>query len=239
MKRRVQPVGSPSCRIVTYETSRSPLAEAYRTLRTQFLHDCHDKRVILLCGAVSGDGGSTIIANLSVALSQTGRKVVVVDANLRRPAMHEFFSLSRTSGLSTVLSEQTPVEQALQKTTFDRLTVLTSGPAVSNPSEVLSSCAMDQILASLNGLADIVLVDAPPVVEVGDAIALASKVDAVVLALGAGRVSRDNAQRARQLLERIGANLVGAILSDASSEDAAGRIYPDRSDDDHGKCNVV
>lgn len=239
MKRRIQSVGSPSGRIVMCDTPYSSVAEAYRTLRTQFLHDCQGKKVILVSGAVSGDGGSTIIANLAVALAQTGRKVVVADANLRRPAMQDFFSLSQLTGLSSVLSGQTPIEQALQKTAFDQLTVLTSGPAVSNPSEMLSSCVTDQMLVSLRGLADIILVDAPPVIEVGDALVLASKVEAVVLVLGAGRVSLGDALRTKEQLERVGANLIGAVLNDTPSEGTSSQGYPKRCDDDHSKHNAV
>jgi non-specific protein-tyrosine kinase len=201
----------------------SPAAEAYRSLAAnlQFAYADRQLQTIGVTSAAAGEGKSTTVANLAVALAQSGRRVIVVDADLRRPGQHTLFGVKREDGLSTVLlGDQTSLP--LQETQSSGVRVLASGPSPANPLEVLASRRFDQVLALARAQADFVLVDTPPAGALADAAVLAPRLEGVLLVVSAGRTKRDLARRAREQLERVNANLLGVVLTDVRGDD---RLY--------------
>ncbi len=203
-------------RLVTLSAPRSPIAEAYRLLRTNFQFAAVDRplRRIVVTSPGPGDGKSTTAANLAVVFAQGGKSVILVDADLRRPQQHRIFQRTASYGLSTALVDAaTPVTSFLQPTDVPGLRLLTSGPIPPNPAELLGSQRMAQLLQVLSQEAEMVILDSPPVLSVADAAILANAADGVVLVADAGRTRREMARRAKESLERAGANLLGMVLN--------------------------
>ncbi len=214
--------------LITIAQPRSAVSEAYRTLLTSIDFAGLDWpiRTLMLTSASPEEGKSSTLANLAVVAAQEGRKVIVVDCDLRRPSLHSIFGLSNGEGLTTALmNAETLREPPLRSVGVDGLSVLTSGPIPPNPLELLGSRRMEELLAGLAGRADMVLVDAPPVVAVADAAILASKVDAVLLVVQAGRAKRDYVERAKALLEKANARIIGAALTNVQADSLLTRYY--------------
>jgi len=216
--------------LITLSDPRSSAAEAYQSLRTNLEFSGLGKplRTVLLVGADGSasrgvSDASLAVANLAVTVAQAGDRVILVDGDMRRPQQHEIFGLSNGSGLSTWLgSKEGPVAASLpallQKTQVDGLSLLAAGPAPANPIALLSAQRLTSALAALSAQATWVLVHAPPVLAVTDAALWASKVDGVVLLLSAGTTRRDHAQRAKAVLEKVQAHMVGAVLLNADRD---------------------
>ncbi len=214
--------------LITVAQPRSAISEAYRTLLTSIDFAGLDKpiRTLMLTSASPEEGKSSTLANLAVVAAQEGRKVIVVDCDLRRPSLHTIFSLPNGEGLTTALmSAEALKSPPLRSVGVDGLSVLTSGPIPPNPLELLGSRRMQELLAGLAERADLVLVDAPPVVAVADAAILASKVDAVLLVVQAGRAKRDYVERAKALLEKANARIIGAALTNVQADSLLTRYY--------------
>jgi non-specific protein-tyrosine kinase len=161
-------------------------------------------------------GKSTVLANLAVTLAQGEQRTILVDADLRRPALHEIFGVPNDRGLTTMFVEEAALgNPPLVGSGVENLWLLPSGPLPPNPADLLGSRKMEQAIAALKAQADIVLFDAPPVIAVTDAVVLSARVDGVLLVVSAGRTRRDHTQRAKELLERVHARIVGAVLNDA------------------------
>jgi non-specific protein-tyrosine kinase len=208
--------------LVTIAHPRSPAAEAYRTLRTniQFCTLDAPVRSLLVTSASPEDGKSVTLANLAVTFAEAGQEVALVDADLRRPSLHTLFGLPNERGLTTFLLEDPNSQPPLQSVNVDHLRVLTSGPLPHNPADLLGSQRMEKVVERLRDLAEIVLFDAPPVIAVADAAVLARKLDAVLLVVGVGRTKRDHAGRAKRLLEKANARVLGAVLYNVRTEEA-------------------
>jgi capsular exopolysaccharide synthesis family protein len=207
--------------LVTLSSPRSAAAEAYRTLRTNIQLSSIDSpiRALLITSASADEGKSTTLANLAVAFAQAGQRVVLVDSDLRRPSLHTIFGLANERGLTSMLLEDDAAAPLLA-TAVEGLRLLPSGPIPPNPSELLGSKRIENAIERLKADADLLLFDAPPALAVSDAAVLSRRVDAVMLIVSAGRTKRDHASRARQVLERAGARLLGVVLTNASVEEA-------------------
>jgi len=193
--------------LITISEPRSPISEAYRTLRTNLDFAGLDQalKTLAVTSAGTGEGKTTTLANLAV---------ILVDADLRRPTLHELFGLDNGSGLTTVMMDEGALAAPpLQATGVEGLSVLTSGPLPPNPADLLGSRRMADVIAALAGRADQVLFDTPPVVAVTDAAVLATKVDGVLLVISAGRTRREYARSAVQRLKQVGARLVGTVVT--------------------------
>ncbi|MBI2303818.1 MAG: polysaccharide biosynthesis tyrosine autokinase [Chloroflexi bacterium] len=215
-------------KLVTRLHARSPITEAYRGLRTSLQFTSVDRplRSLLVTSASPMEGKSTTVANLGIVMAQGGKSIVIVDSDLRRPIMHRFFQLPNTQGLTTLLVEDNPIiDGILQATEIDNLRVLTSGPLPPNPAELLGSQRMKEVLEELKRKADIVLFDSPPTLAVTDASVLAGQVDGTMLVVDAGNTRRGAAQRAKEQLVKVGANLIGSALNKLSSRGGAGYYY--------------
>jgi non-specific protein-tyrosine kinase len=208
-------------RLISREAPRSAAAEAYRTLRTaiQFVGLNQPMRILQVTSPEAGEGKTTTLANLGVALATAGERVVIVCCDLRRPRVHEFFGLSNSVGFTSVLLGQRPVWAALQDVPgVPRLRVLASGPLPPNPSELLSSDRTANVLAALQAEADIILVDSPPVLPVTDALVLFRRVDATLLVFSARTTTRKQATAALAMVQQVNGPLIGAVLNGVPSQ---------------------
>ena len=214
--------------IITLTDPTSPAAEAYRSLRInlEFAGVDEPLHTLLITSSGPGEGKSTALANLAVAMSDGERDVILVDADLRRPSQHELFGLSNEHGLSDMFRDDSAFNNPpLQSIPNSTLKVLTSRTLPPIPSQLLAARKMDEVIARLAEQADVVLFDAPPVVAVTDASLLASKVDGVLLVVKAGSTRRDHVRAAKDRLEKVNARLVGAVLLNASFDTSLERYY--------------
>jgi capsular exopolysaccharide synthesis family protein len=189
-------------------------AESFRRLRTNLFAPATNQnlKTFLVTSSVRHDGRSTVTANLGVAMGQAKRKVIVVDADLRKPNIHELFDLENDCGLSDVLSGKVDLEKAIKQTAYPLVSVLTSGPQPWDP-ELLGTAEMNAVLENLKEKFDIVLLDSPSSVSVTDPAVLAPKVDAVLLVVRHGWVRREALQYTMRNLRGVGANVLGIITN--------------------------
>ena len=212
--------------LITLTNPRSPVSEAYRTLRTNLSFYSLDNplRSLVVTSAAPEEGKSTTIANLAVTMAQSGRKTILVDCDLRRPSLHTLFNLENNAGFTNMMLDENAAAP-LQKTEVDNLWVLTSGPKPPNPADLLGSRQMDRVIETLAGQADLVLFDAPPVVAVTDAVVLGAKVDGVLLVVSAGKTRRDHAEKAKQILEKANVRIIGVTLTNAPKDASLSDYY--------------
>lgn len=210
----------PAERVVAARQPRSPISEAYRTLRTNLEFSAVDTglRTVLVTSSNPMEGKTTTAANLAVVMAQAGKQVVLVDADMRRPMVHRLFDRPNNYGLTTAIVQGNPSPaQHLQDTDISNLRVLTTGPIPPNPAEMLGSQRMRELVDHLKEEADLVIFDSPPVLAVTDAAVLSTYVDGVLLVVEVGRTRRDVVYRAVDALRRVGASVLGAALNRVSS----------------------
>lgn len=205
--------------LVMAQAPRSAAAEAYRTLSTniQFSSLDRDVRTLLVTSVGPDEGKSIVLANLAITMAEGGRRVVMVDCDLRRPTLHLIFGLSDQPGLTTMMLNEA-LAPPLQATPFANVGLVAAGPLPPNPAELISSERFTRVLAAIGADADVVLVDAPPVSAVTDATILATRVDGVLLVVDSGRTRRDPGRRAADQLQRVGARVLGAVLTNVKAE---------------------
>lgn len=215
-------------RVISRVEPSSPAAEAYRSLRTSinFLGVDRSMRVLQITSSNASEGKTTTIANLGVALARAGERVVIVNCDLRRPRIHEFFGLPDSIGFTDVFLGEMPISNALQEVPGEpNLRILASGKLPPNPSEVLASPRTEQIFAALKKQNVMVLIDCPPVLPVTDAAVLSSRVDGIVLVASANTTPGKDLGRAIELLGQVGAPLLGTVLNGVSAEGGYGYQY--------------
>lgn len=193
----------------------APRVEAFRQLRTNLRFLGVDRKIysLVVTSPLPVEGKSLTTCNLAVTLAEAGLSVIVLDADLRRPSVASYFGLENAVGLSSVLSGQAVVGDALQSWGEGNLRVLPSGPVPPNPTEMLESHRMADLLSRLQSEADVVLIDAPPVLPVADATVLGALADGVVLVAREGRTRQEQVERAIEALRRVEARLVGTVLN--------------------------
>ena len=197
-------------------------AEAYKVLRTNVQFSTLDQpaHAMLVSSASPGEGKTTTVANLGLAIAQTGQRVVLVDADLRRPSLHRVFGLPNRSGLTNALLSREPeLPDFLQATRFENLWVVTSGPLPPNPSELLSSSRLNMIIQGLRNWANIIIFDSPPTLAVADASILAGKVDAAIMVVNAAHTRVHALQQAIDALSRSKKQILGVVLNKLSRRD--------------------
>lgn len=199
---------------------KSPFVEAYRTLRTniQFANPDKDIKTIMLTSAGPGEGKSTTVCNLALTIAQSEKKVLVIDADLRRSNVHKIFNLPNLNGLTTLLTDDININAVLSFIDVPNLYVLTSGPKPPNPSELLGSRKMKALLEKMKEEFDMVLIDAPPVLPVADASVLGTIVDGTIMLINYGQVDFDLAVRAKEQLEKVNARIMGVIINNIPSK---------------------
>jgi protein-tyrosine kinase len=202
-------------RLVTVSDSRSIIAEQFRTIRTNIKFSVPDTelKTILVTSSTPGEGKSTNAANLGVVFAQEGKKVLIVDADMRKPTLHHTFGIFNTVGLSTVLSKQNEFNCAIQETPIVGLFVLPSGPIPPNPAELLSSKTFATFLEEMKKNYDIVIFDAPPLLSVSDAQVLSHQCDGTLLIIHSGVVEKEDVLKAQSILTSSQAKILGAVLN--------------------------
>lgn len=200
---------------IAFDFDNSPIAEAFRKLRTnlQFLAVDDPPRVIVVTSSVPHEGKSTTAINVALALAEAEHNVVLVDGDMRRPMLDKYLDLIGSVGFSTVLSGQASLDEALQKSRFPGLTVLTSGAIPPNPSELLGSLAAKKVLSDLRANFDYVIVDSTPLLAVTDAAILAAGADGVLVIARFGQTKRDQLAHAVGSLASVGASVLGAVFT--------------------------
>jgi non-specific protein-tyrosine kinase len=206
--------------VITRKAPRSPVSEAYRSLRTALRFVGLDRpiNVIHITSPASKDGKSTTVANLGVVLAQVGEKVVIVDLDLRRPRIHDFFGMSNKVGFTSVVLGEAPLSSALQEVPgIPGLMVLAAGPMPNSPAELLSSSRAAAVVSGLREGGRTVVLDSPPLLPVSDALVVSTMADASLLVSSAGLTKVNELERALELLEQVHAPLVGIVLNRAGS----------------------
>ena len=214
--------------LVTVSDPRSAAAEAYRALRTNLSFSSLDEpiRTLVVTTPAPLDNKSAVIANLAVIMAQGGNRTLLVDCDLRRPALQEIFGVDNSRGLtSMMLNEEAMAQPPLIDSEIENLWLLPSGPLPPNPADLLGSRRMDVVIERLQEGMDIVLLDAPPVMSVTDASVLGSKVDGLLLVVRAGETRREHAERAKEMLEKVGIRVVGVVLDNAPMDSLMGSYY--------------
>jgi capsular exopolysaccharide synthesis family protein len=222
------------------EEPRTAVAEAFRKLRTNFafLGIDRESQCCVVTSPSAGDGKSTVAANLAIALAQAGQRVAVIDADLRKPTLHKLFGLQQRVGTTTILLDQADARDAIQFLGPDMPAVLTSGQLPPNPSELLGSRRMGELLAELRAAYDIVLVDCAPILPVTDPMVVSRFADGVLLVARAGTTTRDQANAARAACDKAGAKVFGTVLNATAVTEADQPAYyayygdPAEQDDD-------
>jgi capsular exopolysaccharide synthesis family protein len=199
---------------------RSSVAEAYRTLRTAIYFGGSSSRTrsVLITSPSPGDGKSTVVSNLAIAMAQAGERVLIIDADCRRPTQHQIFGVSNEAGLSTILLGETTPAQAIQSTSVTNLLILPCGPLPANPAEVINSMEFSDLLEALASQYDRVLLDAPPVIPVTDARILAASCDATIVVIRADKSNRKLSVHTVDSLRSVGAAVLGVVVNDVSNK---------------------
>ena len=212
--------------LIVDEKPKSLIAEAYRTFRTNLQYSKINGQLksIMFTSSGTGEGKSVTAANTAIALAQGGAKVVILDCDLRRPVQHLIFGRIAT-GITNILTGKGTIADYLQDTNIPNLRFLASGPIPSNPSELLNSNEMTEMLTALGMKADYLIIDTPPVLAVTDTCVLASKVDGIIMVIGAGVVRPAEAQRAKDALMRVNGLILGVMVNRVKSDEMLG-YYP-------------
>ncbi|MHA7289660.1 tyrosine-protein kinase domain-containing protein [Arthrobacter sp. MDT3-24] len=201
--------------LLTQAAPQSPRAESFRQLRTnlQFANISGRAKSVLVTSSLPGEGKSTTATNLAIALAQAGQTVCLVDADLRRPMVNEYLGLDRNAGLTSALLGLAEVNDLLQLWGDDSLYVLTSGQIPPNPSELLGSQEMQQLIVGLEQVFDTIIIDAPPLLPVTDAAVLAQHVGGVVVVVGSQKLKVQDLEKSLNALDMVGANLLGVVMN--------------------------
>ncbi|MGG1364499.1 CpsD/CapB family tyrosine-protein kinase [Priestia megaterium] len=212
-------------RLLAHNSPKDPVAEQYRTIRTNIQFSGADQEIksLVLTSSGPAEGKSTTATNLATVYAQQGLKVLLIDADLRKPTAHYTFRLENHAGLTNVLTRQSTLGQAVQETEVRDLYMLTSGPIPPNPSELLSSNQMEEILKEMKQQFDLVIFDTPPILAVADAQILANQVDASILVVSSGKTDKEAALKAKELLVNAKSKLLGVVLNNRKVE--SGNYY--------------
>ena len=194
--------------------------EAYRSLRTALLlsHSGNPPQAILVTSAIPGEGKSTTVANIGIALAQTGSRTLVVDLDMRQPKLAKAFGIGAEQGMSTFLSGNSDISSQIHETSVTNLFLAPAGPRAPNPAELLSSERMFTGMLLMREYFTYVLIDSPPILELSDALAMSPHVDGTILVARGGRTPRKTVQRAADSLKQVGAKLLGVLVNGADME---------------------
>lgn len=201
--------------LLTQSDFQTPRAESFRQLRTnlQFANVSARAKTVVVTSSLAGEGKTTTATNLAITLAQSGQNVCLIDADLRRPMVNEYLGLERNAGLTTLLIGEADVNDLLQPWGDDNLFVLASGQIPPNPSELLGSEEMKDLVARLEVVFDSIVIDAPPLLPVTDAAVLSQHVDGVVLVVGSQKLTRHDLTKSLDALQLVGSNLLGVVLN--------------------------
>lgn len=214
--------------LITLLNPNSPISEQYRTVRTNLQFAVAGDQPLRSMTVVSsgpGEGKSTSAANLAVVFAQAGRKVLLVDADMRKATVHKTFGLSNEMGLSNLVSGQQAASSVIQATDVNNLSIITSGPTPPNPAELLNSRRMNVLMEELYQTFDLIIFDLPPVMTVADGLIMASKTDGTVLVIREGVTRKDSVLEAKNRLLQAKARILGVIYNGAEQVNESSYYY--------------
>lgn len=208
------PKGGFKPELLTHQSPKLPICESFRSVRTNIVFSSAGQmRVLMLTSSVPEEGKSLVTTNLAITMAQDGKRVLLIDADMRKSCLHSIFNLDNRIGLSNYLVGQARIEQIVCPTEIPSLFLLPAGPHPPNPSELIGSGKMQELLQNLKGSFDLIMIDSPPLISVTDAAIISRLVDGTVLVVESGRVGRDILRRGVQLLESVRAKIIGLILN--------------------------
>jgi capsular exopolysaccharide synthesis family protein len=207
----------------TLATPNFQSSEAFRYLRTALLFFDQESfpQALMVTSAMPGEGKSTIVANLAMAMAQSQRNVVVVDADLRSPKQHTLFGVSNRTGLTTLLQQKATLPDALRQTKVPGVWVLPSGPIAADSAAMLDGPQLSTVIDELKQHADLILFDTPALLAVSDGAVLAPMVDGVMLVVGSAQAQQEAVRAARQRLDSVGAKVIGVVVNRANQSEVA------------------
>lgn len=202
-------------KLMTSVNPKSAVSEQYRTIRTNINFSLPDKdlKTILFTSSTTGEGKSTTAANVAIVFAQEGKKVLLIDADMRKPTMQYTFQTPNSPGLSNILTKQWSLMDVLKETGIKGLDLVASGHIPPNPAELLSSNSMDALLKEVKSLYDIIILDAPPVLLVADSQILSNKCDGTILVVNCGETKKGNVIKAKESLQMSKACIIGTVLN--------------------------
>lgn len=224
----VERAGNPgSIELVPHYFPNSRLAESYRSIRTALLLSSADNPVktVALTSALPGEGKSVSAANLAITLAQSGKTVLIIDADLRRPRQHRMFGVKNTYGLTTYLTNSVEIKDVVKPTEIPNLFLVNAGPVPPNPAELLGSDKMQRFIRMMTEETDFILFDLPPMLEISDALVLGAKVDGMVLVVWGDRTSREALKKAREKLDLLKVRTLGVIINNVELPPNAANYY--------------
>lgn len=206
--------------LISVKNPKSQAAEAFRTLRTNIQFSTLDDQVktIVATSSQPSEGKSTIVSNLGITIAQSGKKVLLIDCDLRKPVVHKKLGLTNQEGLTSLLAREKSLEECVKTTEVPNFYVITSGPIPPNPAELLGSKKMKKLIEELENIFDMILIDAPPVLAVTDAQILAALCDGVVFVASYGEADKHAIVRAKELIDKVGAKILGVIINKVPAE---------------------
>lgn len=207
--------------LVTFYNPKSHISEQYRSIRTNLQFASVDKAftTLVITSAGPAEGKSLTAANVAATFAQQDKKVLLVDADLRKPTVHYTFHVENTKGLSNYLIGEHALEECIVRSTVANLSIVTSGPIPPNPSEILSSKKMQQFVAEAKAEFDLILFDSPPVLAVTDPAILSKMCDGVLLVVRSKSTEYEEAIKAKEQLEQVKANILGVVLNDRDQKE--------------------
>ena len=215
-------------RLITRENPRSPVSEAYRSLRTSMLYNDidHNTKSILVSSAGPGEGKTTTVANMAITYANLGKKTLLIDTDLRRPVVHKIFNSSKEPGITNYLAGlEQDFNTLVKKTDIDNLYIVTSGVIPPNPSELLGSEKMSKLIKNLEKEWDIILFDSPPLVAVTDATMVSKEIDSIIIVVKVGQTDRGAFEHTIQSLKNVNAPLSGIVLNAVTQKNTYGSYY--------------
>jgi protein-tyrosine kinase len=220
--------------LITYSSPKSPMSEAYRVLRTNIQFSGFDRtvKVILVTSSEPEEGKTTTVSNLAVTFAQSGNKVILIDADLRKPMIHKIFGLAGRRGLTNAIIDYDNYRDYINENVFNNLDILTCGIIPPNPSEILSSNVMKKLMERVRDDYDYVFIDSPPAGTVTDAAVISTIADTSLLVVLSRKVRIENIKRAKELLLNVKANIAGVILNKYEIDNHKSYYYYYRNDND-------
>ena len=214
-------------KIISIKKPKSPISECYRGIRTsiQFSNLDQDMKVINVTSSMQNEGKSTVIANLAVSFANLEKKVLLLEGDLRNPSVHRMFNISNINGLTDVLLNNKAFADCVHCTEVKNLHILTCGPIPPNPSEILSSNKMKEFITSLKEYYDYIFIDTPPIGIVTDAGIISTYSDGCIFVVGSKQCDIEMAKYAKERLEKVGANIIGAVLNKFEAEGSSYNYY--------------
>jgi capsular exopolysaccharide synthesis family protein len=201
--------------MISIKNPKSVVAEAFRTLRTNIQFSLLDEEIktVVVTSTKPSEGKSTVISNLAITMAQAGKKVLLIDCDLRKPTIHKKFGISNKDGLTNILAKERNINEVIKASNINNFYILTSGPIPPNPAELLGSKRFKMLIKELKETFDIVLLDAPPVLAVTDAQILSTICNGVIFVAEYGQAEKNAIVMGKELIEKVGGKILGVVLN--------------------------